>query len=206
MRNGKYSKRGVASKTLVLILAFVLVIGCSVGATLAFLKDATGPVTNTFTVGDVDITLKETDITNPNDGLQENVKNAYKLLPGQTYTKDPTVTVVAKSEDCYLFVKFEEKNNPSTYIEYTSNLKETDWHQVSEDEPDVWYRVVEYSDKDQPFELLARNTIKIKESVGKDNMADAAKAELVYTAYACQKDNVKDVATAWAEAKTAAAH
>ncbi len=29
-------------------------------------------------------------------------KNAYKLIPGKTYTKDPTVTVKAGSEECYV--------------------------------------------------------------------------------------------------------
>ena len=41
----------------------------------------------------------------------ERVKaNEYKLLPGHTYTKDPTVTVEAGSEDSYVRMKVEVKN------------------------------------------------------------------------------------------------
>ena len=31
--------------------------------------------------------------------------NDYKLYPGKEYDKDPTITVAAGSEDCYLFVR-----------------------------------------------------------------------------------------------------
>ena len=33
------------------------------------------------------------------------ISNEYKLYPGNSYDKDPTVHIGAKSEDCYVFVK-----------------------------------------------------------------------------------------------------
>ncbi len=199
MRNGKYSKRGVASKTLVLVLALVLTLGCVVGGTIAWLTDKTAEVKNTFTVGDVAITLKETDLDDSQK--KEGVSNEYKLIPGETYTKDPTVEVVAGSEDCYLFVKFEENGNAADYITYTSTLTAANgWTQGTGTIPTyVWYRTVLATDTVKSWDLLAGNEITIKDTVTKENMSQADDAELVYTAYAIQLDNIAAAATAWAE-------
>ena len=88
----------------VCLLALVMVV--SVGATIAWLTDTTDPVTNTFTVGNIDITLAET-------------KTDFKMVPGNTIDKDPKVTVVGGSEDCWLFVKVEESDNLDDFITYT---------------------------------------------------------------------------------------
>lgn len=46
--------------TVTAILMFVLVLSFTIGGTLAWLTDTTEPVTNTFTYGDINITLAET--------------------------------------------------------------------------------------------------------------------------------------------------
>ena len=67
---------------------------------------STDQVVNTFTVGNVAITLDEADVDNSTPGENDRDKaNAYKLMPGHTYTKDPIVHVDSTSENCYLFVK-----------------------------------------------------------------------------------------------------
>lgn len=96
-----------ARKVLLIALCAVLLVSASVMGTLAYLtsKDA---VTNTFTVGKVGITLDELDVDNSTAGDNDRDKaNAYKLIPGTTYTKDPTIHVASDSENCYLFVKIE---------------------------------------------------------------------------------------------------
>ena len=81
-------------KNLALVICLVLVTALvSVGGTLAWLKDATTPVTNTFTVGDVGITLKET------------TGDEYQMIPGSVLDKDPTVTVEANSENVMCLLK-----------------------------------------------------------------------------------------------------
>ena len=107
-----------ARKILVSVAALALVAALSIAGTLAYLTDK-GTVTNTFTVGNIGITLdealvndegkavkKNTDNTlTPVDKLEEATRvagNSYHLLPGHSYTKDPTVTVAAKSEEAYL--------------------------------------------------------------------------------------------------------
>lgn len=90
------------SKALLLTLCAVLLIAASVLGTMAYLT-STDTVTNTFTVGKVEIKLDETDVTNPNGPRVK--ANSYKLMPGTTYTKDPTVTVKAGSEESYVRMK-----------------------------------------------------------------------------------------------------
>lgn len=193
-------------KTLALLLALVLVFGAAVGGTIAYLTDTTDPVTNTFTVGKVDITLTETFNTDTdNDGTNDAWK--AQLIPGTTYAKDPVVTVTANSEDCWLFVKFEEKNDSATYLTYTSNLTaENGWTQGDGTNipADVWYRAVNKADTVKTFQLLAGDNtyptgcISVKDTVTNENMTAASNAQLVYTAYACQSANMT-VNAAWAE-------
>lgn len=95
------------SKALLLTLCAVLLVAASVMGTMAYLT-STDKVENTFTVGNVKITLDEAKVNT--DGTPaasaERVKaNEYKLLPGHTYTKDPTVTVKAVSESSYVRMK-----------------------------------------------------------------------------------------------------
>lgn len=90
------------SKALLLTLCAVLLVAASVLGTMAYLT-STDTVTNTFTVGKVEIKLDETDVTNPTGSRVQ--ANSYKLMPGTTYTKDPTVTVKAGSEESYVRMK-----------------------------------------------------------------------------------------------------
>lgn len=92
------------SKILLLTLCAVALVAASVLGTLAYLT-STDTVTNTFTVGKVQIKLDEAKVTP--DGAEvtptERVKvNSYKLLPGHTYKKDPMVTVLKGSESSYI--------------------------------------------------------------------------------------------------------
>ena len=76
----------------------------SVMGTLAYLTDSES-VTNTFTIGRVDIVLDEADVDKNGeiiDGNDRVKENEYHLIPGQTYTKDPTITVQANSEESYI--------------------------------------------------------------------------------------------------------
>lgn len=86
-------------KALLLSLCAVLLVAATAFGTLAYLTD-TEAVKNTFTVGRVGLSLQETGMADPdNDGV---FGKAYHLLPGQSYEKDPTVTVDANSEESYV--------------------------------------------------------------------------------------------------------
>ena len=175
-------------KKLTTVLAIVLVVALSVAGTYAYLTSKTATITNTFTVGNVKIDLAETTGTE------------YQLIPGKVHKKDPVVTVKGGSEKCYLFVKFDEIGNPADYLTYTSLLAAPDWTQGDDTDipANVWYRVVDKNATNNAFHLLDNDTVTIKNNVTNTNMADAAKAELVYTAYACQHEGMT-AAQAWAE-------
>ena len=98
-------------KIVSLVLVCVVVFGIVVGGTFAWLQDTSDAVINTFTVGNVELTLNETDVDlyGEKDGETRVTENSYKLIPGHTYTKDPIVYVTAGSEPCYVFVKVENQ-------------------------------------------------------------------------------------------------
>ena len=75
-------------KAIVAVVAFVLVLCCAIGGTLAWLVDSTSEVKNTFTYGDINIDLSET------------TGDEYQMIPGNDITKDPKVTGEAESEAC----------------------------------------------------------------------------------------------------------
>lgn len=91
-------------KILTISLCLVAVVAATVVGTLAYLADQE-VVTNTFTVGQVDITVDEARV-NPDgtevEGAERVDGNQYHLIPGQTYIKDPTMTVMANSEEAYV--------------------------------------------------------------------------------------------------------
>ena len=120
-------------------LAVVLVLCCAVGGTLAWLTQKTDAVVNTFTVGDINITLTETE-------------REYKMVPGNTIDKDPTVTVQAGSEACWLFVKVEGTNwshfpdaNGTAKVSYSVAGGTNDWKAL-DNYPGVYYREVSAGD------------------------------------------------------------
>lgn len=90
-------------KLLSLVCVVLLVVGAVFG-TYAYLTD-NDTVTNTFTVGNVGIFLDEADTDEYGvaiKGAERVDGNEYKLIPGHTYVKDPTVTVEADSEPSYV--------------------------------------------------------------------------------------------------------
>ena len=104
-------------KILVACLCVALAVLTIAGTTLAYLT-STAKVTNTFTVGNVSIKLDEAKVTElgaPVEGAARVGENSYKLLPGRTYTKDPTVTVKSGSEESYVRLKV-TFNNASEII------------------------------------------------------------------------------------------
>lgn len=94
------------SKALLMAMCAVLLVAASVLGTMAYLT-STDNVENTFTVGSVKITLDEAKVDADGKPVgQTRVKgNEYKLMPGHTYTKDPTVTVKKPSVDSYVRMK-----------------------------------------------------------------------------------------------------
>ncbi len=179
-------------KSLALVLALAMIVVCVVGGTLAWLTDKTAPVTNTFTYGDINITLAESEDLN------------LKMIPGYTITKDPKVTVLAGSEKCYLFVKVEKSTNFDTFMTYDMADGWTALTGVN----GVFYRVVDTADMGTAYSVLANDKVTVSGDVTKGmlnalNADDATQPTLTFTAYAVQlnKNNTTEFTAeeAWAK-------
>lgn len=187
------------TKALALALCAVLLVVSTVFVTMAYLTSKTDVVTNTFTVGKVTITLDEADVKS--DGTYESDVNArvdantYKLIPGHTYIKDPTIHVADDSEECWLFVKVENglanaEAEGATSI--ASQMAAKGWTKV--DGTDVYaYATKQVAGED----VVVFDTFKI---AGTTDVSRYEKAEIVVTAYAIQADGFATAAAAWAEA------
>lgn len=123
-------KKLTAVALIVCMLAIMLV-----GASLAYFNDSKA-VKNTFTAGKVNITLTETKTNAAGEPIDKDNKtkeeagdsfvaakieggkltdnnqpgNSYKLYPGMTVTKDPTITLVEGSEEAYIAAKITVKD------------------------------------------------------------------------------------------------
>ncbi len=195
-------------KMVAIILTIVLTLCGIVGGTVAWLTDEAEPVVNTFTYGDIEIDLGETD-TELDDDDDPNT-NDYEMLPGQTIIKDPVVTVKAGSEELWLFVKLEKSENFDTFMEF--EMAEG-WTELTGVEG-VYYRHItaeEVAKEDQEFHVIADDIIKVKESVTKEMLNDLDKdpqnptyPTLTITAYAVQYAGNPTVEEAWAKVETQA--
>lgn len=184
-------RRSVGMKTFVAMLALVLVIGCAVGGTVAWLTAQTRPVVNTFTYGDIDIDLTETKPDN----------RQAKIIPGVDIEKDPKVTVKKDSEACWLFVKVEEEGtfvaNKVTYS-IADGWTKGDGKNIP---ANVYYREVSAVTANTDFYVLKDNKVSVSEDLTKEEIKNiTTQPTLTFTAYAVQKDGIADADTAWTKA------
>lgn len=183
-------RRSVSGRLFILMLALVLVLGCAVGGTVAWLVAKTDPVVNTFTYGDINITLTETKPAN----------QQAKIIPGVDIGKDPKVTVKAGSEACWLFVKVEEEG---TFVADKVTYSVADgWTQGDDTDipANVYYREVGAVTADTDFYVLNGNKVTVSNSLTKEDIANITQPKLTFTAYAVQKDGMDTAAAAWAAA------
>lgn len=188
-------------RTLALLMAVVMLFGITVGGTIAWLTAQSREVTNTFTVGDVEITFDETNYESTSP--ERDTDNEYKMIPGNKYLKDPIVHVGLASEPCYIFVELTETNNTYntndkviryvinsnwTLVEGTTNIYV---YGTSNDVNDM--TVVNASeDTSSVLEITGNTSITINENV-KSAEFDAMGAntpKLVFKAYAIQSANL----------------
>ena len=179
------NRRSVSSKAFAAVLALVLVLGCALGGTVAWLVAESDPVVNTFTYGDININLEET------------TGSSYKIIPGVDIAKDPKVTVEADSEACWLFVKVDEVG---TFVADKVTYSVADGWTALTGQPGVYYREVGAVTADTDFYVLKDNVVKVSDTLTKEDIKDiTTRPTLTFTAYAVQKDGIADAATAWSK-------
>ena len=164
-------------KGLALVLALTLLVVCVATGTLAWLTAKSDVVTNTFTTSDIKVKLEETTGTE------------YTMIPGYTISKDPKATVLAGSEECYLFVKLVKSENFDTYLEY---VIADGWTRLDGVADTVYYRIVDGTTNQigTAYSVLKGNQVTVKGSVTKEQMnaldTAAKQPTLTITAYASQ--------------------
>ena len=206
-------------KTLTVIIALVLVVVMSVAGTVAYLTSS-DTVTNTFTVGNVQIKLDEAK-ANPDGSLVANADrvkaNSYKLLPGHTYNKDPMVTVLKGSESSYIkmtvtFTKADELDaifapNGADMTSIFNGYDPDNWIYKGNTEDatantrtyEFWYKeAVGAPTADVALDALF-DSITVPGSITNEQLKTIEGMTITVNAYAIQADGFTDVADAWSK-------
>lgn len=190
---GKHCRRGLGGKAVTAMLALTLVLAAywAVGGTAAWLAAKSEPIASTFTFGDINITLTETD----------HQEGPTKIIPGADIPKDLKVTVQADSVDCWLFVKVVETG---TFVadKVTYSIAD-DWTRGNGSQiPDnVYYREASGVTADREFSVLKGDKITVSKELTKEEIQNiTTQPTLTFTAYAVQKEGIDTAAEAWAVA------
>lgn len=202
-------------KILTLMCCAVLLVCISVGATVAYLtsKDS---VTNTFTVGALSITLDEAKVNVNGEKLNKNnsvaveddelaarVKaNAYHLVPGHNYVKDPVVHFAAGNDAAWVFVKVENgisaiESKANGYVTIENQILANGWTTLA-GQTGVYYKDVAANNAEDATVV----DLKVFQNFTVDTAADVANyasAKITVNAYAIQRDGFNDAASAWTE-------
>lgn len=180
----------------------------AMNGTFAWFTAKSEEVVNTFTIGDINISLKETGaVWNEESGTYD---KAYFFVPGRTLEKDPYVTVTQGSEKCYLFIHVKEENNTQTGLEEPVIAWEVDtqrWKPVVIQEEGeqaktiegYWYCVVDVSDQGKELHILKNDKVVVNDEVTKEMVAaiNAKKPTLTFLAAAIQYEGMHTAAEAW---------
>ncbi len=195
----------------------VALISAVIFGTVAYLTDTSG-VVNTFSVGSVDIYLDEAVVDkdgNPIGGRTEQ-GNEYHLLPGRTYTKDPTLTVAKGSEECYvrmlvtincyseLKTIFGNSFLPQYFVEGWDSTVWVSTEAIAENQTENtatyefrYYKTVKpTSNSDEVLDALF-DSIVVPGNLTKEQLATIENFEIVVEGHAIQAAGFADANAAW---------
>ena len=199
------------NKALLLTLCAVLLVAASVMGTIAYLTSHDA-VVNTFSVGSISMSLDEQDVDNSTAGENDRDKaNAYHLLPGHTYVKDPIIHIDAASEDAWIFVKVEngisayEAATADGYTSIADQITANGWTAL-DGVTGVYYKEYTKGQNDKDLEVFAE--FKVATNADEvDGWADIKpeSTKINVTGYAVQMDRFENnPAGAWDVVKDAA--
>jgi len=227
------TKMKTKNKALLLSLCAVLLVAVSVLGTLAYLtsKDS---VVNTFSVGSVQLNLDEAKVNGNGDPIDKSGNkvtkldeaervdnNTYKLIPGHSYTKDPTVTLLKGSEKSYIKMtvtvsyaneldKIFADNKITDLTNVITGYDSTKWTYGGNTKDATantrtytfyYHETVSALDEAKTLEALFTG-IKVPGSVTKEQLATLYKSEtdrltITAKAYAIQADGFDNKEAAW---------
>lgn len=177
-----------ATKIIALLLCAVLLVGATIAGTVAYLT-ANDSVENTFTVGNVAIKLEEYKIGEDGKKTNEVVEGQanIKLVPGREIQKEPFITVLENSEECWLMVKIENQLAAAGTISMAAG-----WEEVT-----AGSGVYVYGTSVTP--TSGRITVFNTFTVNKDltDLTSFNGKKITVTAYAVQKEGFANAKAAW---------
>ena len=213
-RSARRARKSLSRKALVVLSLMMVLVLAAVGGTIAWLTAESGAVTNTFTVGDINIDLKEHKLNSDNtlDDTQEvTANNNYKVVPGRTSPKDPFVTVAANSEKCYVYVTVENNLVIGDKTVASVNIVDTDWVVVDTSKNKTLYRYIGTQSTGSVVDAMnAAVTLPVftqvtfsESDITKANISQLNNKTIVVNAYAHQSENTTEAAAdaaaiAWA--------
>lgn len=169
-------------KSIIIILTLSVVLLLVAGGTIAWLT-AQDSVTNTFTVGKIAITLAEPEWSD----------DSNKIYPGAVIDKNPTVTVTANSEDCYVYVMIDNMLNDTLTGAVTLDIDTTNWTWIMTNGSKQLYRyssIVALNTADQPLQPVF-NTVTVSTTVvDETNIAGLNNKTIEIKAFAHQSNAI----------------
>ena len=138
-------------KSMLLVAAAIVLVIASVFGTMAYLTSSSA-VSNVFTVGNIRLEMYESKVNVDGEvvagavdatGKKTADTNSYKLKPGMSYIKDPTVYIDSSSDESYLFVRLRndlkaiEKQNDPSHPTILQQMRENGWLEISRAESNV---------------------------------------------------------------------
>lgn len=165
-----------------LMVATLCLFTACISYTIAYLISSSKPVENTFTAGNIAITLNET------------TGSEYKMAPGAEIIKDPTITVEANSETAYLYVKLQQSSNFNEFCSFDM----ADGWQPLEQNNGIYYRKVERSAVNQKIKVIKNDRIYVNDTITEEDFkALIDNPTLKVTAYSIQCEGMVSVRDAW---------
>ena len=208
-----------SKKAWLIVACTVMVLAVSVVGTIAYLTDTTGPVVNTFTMGNLlddplNFVLKEHQATDTDkdgvytlDDTKEVNTNTYTVLPGVDLPKDPFVkTNETLKLDAYVFVEVVDETGTALHFTVDSD-KWTELADVTGPNGGKVYvmkannGIAEAGEKLGPISILAKNSNGKEITVDNEAITNAAAqfgGTVTFYGYMIQAGGFTDYKAAWA--------
>lgn len=168
------------------LTALILVVGLTIGGTLAYMQSTTETKVNTFTIGNVKLTLDETYVQNS------------QLIPGTVIAKKPVLTVKGGSEEAYVRAKV---TVPAALAALVDINVDADMWELKDD--GYYYLKSGAVAKDDADTVLPSlfTTVTVKTTVTNEQLAalTADDLKISVTGYAIQTANFDNETAAWAK-------
>lgn len=199
-----------------LVLVSVMIFGCAIGGTLAWLTTLSKEtVKNVFVLGDIKLNLSQ------NNGNELEFRHA-DFLPGSNPVEvDPVVTVGLDSVKCYVFIAISYTDNFSKVADYKVDTNEgwiplnTPVFETTDDDGNTLKNVVYYTIFDpavfnmpKDYHVIKDGKIAPKTNFDSGVSYDDGDTLLNFMAFACQYSGVtesdgeptdEDINRAWSE-------